>query len=896
MIVQYVLPITIVSVVYAKISDQLRKRLIRRQRITQLECQQKRQLNLIKRTHTMLISVSLVFGLSWLPLNLLNLVGDLTDVFNGSHDNTFRIIFAVCNLFGCSSACTNPILYGFMNENFRKEFLQVYRHYVDKLKCLLVCCWCCEDVCLPEGGNEITNADLQKQPQSQNQHQQRSGQTATIGKACGIEGVRRFSAALGGLTGVVGARASGVKVCAKDALAKKRPRRADDERREASLSSGSLAAPCSTTSCDRNSSYLGGSCSSLESPRLPAAQAKVPKSTRADYLLAANSIDSQSASRRLSFQTIASGRATLGKTMRLCLCVTDGQVSASASSLSSVNTQDGSNRLALVKLEQPGEATDTCAALTCSSDKAKSDRKPVSGLSGCSRPDRKRRQKARQAWQQQQSACECSCHRYLKSADAPEPSRQSPASAPVTQEAPPNTEDKLADTRGLGLTKGATPGKVVNNGSLVNKGPNSLRARLRAQSSATMTTMTSSTIDIKRARASGTRVWLRFFAPAARGALESLAAQECRVASHRTRTDSTKVAGGRSSQRNDVGRCQACKHGRPSKTERRLGRLDNDDDDKDDRQDAALKSNKIEGLPLNPDSCLEGRQVLGCYLGVETNRWKRNSELSDQRSTSVIVLNLAESPASTAAEGQSGDSVITAPARQAGEEIAPSRQSLDSANGADGRPRVADYELGNSDGGDHGRPVKKEPAGNWPATRPKSSHEHVPLANQVRIEIPPEGAPSNLDVALATSSSSSSSYLCLNSSASASCTCSSASGSSMLLCTSSHDLEEPRKSSNTGDQVAPDQLPRLADQPDRNEAAKLASSNQASESCTISSSTSCSAVISLSTATTSATGERDSAGDTSRRSSASLEIARLMLAGKRQSSIEESAPACRNLR
>lgn len=132
MMFQYFIPITIVSVVYVKLSDKLQKRLIRRLRITQLECQQKRQLNLIKKTHNMLISVSLIFGLSWLPLNLLNVIGDFTDLFKGDEE-MFRVVFAICHLIGCSSACSNPILYGYLNENFRKEFHQVYTHRLHRL-------------------------------------------------------------------------------------------------------------------------------------------------------------------------------------------------------------------------------------------------------------------------------------------------------------------------------------------------------------------------------------------------------------------------------------------------------------------------------------------------------------------------------------------------------------------------------------------------------------------------------------------------------------------------------------------------------------------------------------------------------------------------------------------
>ena len=32
------------------------------------------------------------------------------------------LTFLICHMIGISSACTNPILYGFLNENFVKEF------------------------------------------------------------------------------------------------------------------------------------------------------------------------------------------------------------------------------------------------------------------------------------------------------------------------------------------------------------------------------------------------------------------------------------------------------------------------------------------------------------------------------------------------------------------------------------------------------------------------------------------------------------------------------------------------------------------------------------------------------------------------------------------------------
>ena len=35
------------------------------------------------------------------------------------------LTFMICHMIGVSSACTNPILYGFLNTNFIKEFYKI---------------------------------------------------------------------------------------------------------------------------------------------------------------------------------------------------------------------------------------------------------------------------------------------------------------------------------------------------------------------------------------------------------------------------------------------------------------------------------------------------------------------------------------------------------------------------------------------------------------------------------------------------------------------------------------------------------------------------------------------------------------------------------------------------
>ncbi|KAF8784902.1 Neuropeptide F receptor like protein [Argiope bruennichi] len=47
----------------------------------------------------------------------------------GEHERenaTFRIVFACCHMAGMSSACSNPLLYGWLNENFKKEFKEIF--------------------------------------------------------------------------------------------------------------------------------------------------------------------------------------------------------------------------------------------------------------------------------------------------------------------------------------------------------------------------------------------------------------------------------------------------------------------------------------------------------------------------------------------------------------------------------------------------------------------------------------------------------------------------------------------------------------------------------------------------------------------------------------------------
>ncbi|ETN61661.1 g-protein coupled receptor [Anopheles darlingi] len=138
--VQYVLPILIVSVAYLRIYLKLKHRLVvsttsttttttttatttSRTRTTTTGAGQptreRERGRRMQRTNYLLISIALIFGISWLPLNLFNLFADL---YVHAITQDIMVAYAICHMVGMSSACSNPLLYGWLNDNFRKEF------------------------------------------------------------------------------------------------------------------------------------------------------------------------------------------------------------------------------------------------------------------------------------------------------------------------------------------------------------------------------------------------------------------------------------------------------------------------------------------------------------------------------------------------------------------------------------------------------------------------------------------------------------------------------------------------------------------------------------------------------------------------------------------------------
>jgi hypothetical protein len=112
-----------------------------------------------RRSNKMLIIVTVTHFLSWLPLNVVNIIfttfdSEKTPLF--SNIEHLFITYAVCHLASMTSAVSNPILYGFMNENFRREFKIIWLG-------LKKCVYCCKnDSNLSQPPEEIPIASTKK--------------------------------------------------------------------------------------------------------------------------------------------------------------------------------------------------------------------------------------------------------------------------------------------------------------------------------------------------------------------------------------------------------------------------------------------------------------------------------------------------------------------------------------------------------------------------------------------------------------------------------------------------------------------------------------------------------------------------------------------------------------
>lgn len=121
-IMQFVVPFIVMAFCYTCVSIKLNDRLKSRpgsKNTRKEDAERERK----RRTNRMLIAMVAIFGLSWLPLNLINISSDF---YSFAEDwRYYMMLFFIAHFIAMSSTCYNPFLYAWLNENFRKEFKQI---------------------------------------------------------------------------------------------------------------------------------------------------------------------------------------------------------------------------------------------------------------------------------------------------------------------------------------------------------------------------------------------------------------------------------------------------------------------------------------------------------------------------------------------------------------------------------------------------------------------------------------------------------------------------------------------------------------------------------------------------------------------------------------------------
>ncbi|KAM9314860.1 neuropeptide Y receptor type 2 [Pholidichthys leucotaenia] len=116
LLVQYCLPLAITSAAYIRIWNKLKNHMAHGRN----DRSQRR-----KKTTKMLLTMVVVFAVSWLPFHTFQLASDIDNTVLEMKD--YKLIFTVFHIVAMCSTFANPILYGWMNNNYRMAFLSVFK-------------------------------------------------------------------------------------------------------------------------------------------------------------------------------------------------------------------------------------------------------------------------------------------------------------------------------------------------------------------------------------------------------------------------------------------------------------------------------------------------------------------------------------------------------------------------------------------------------------------------------------------------------------------------------------------------------------------------------------------------------------------------------------------------
>ena len=110
-LLQFCLPLLMTALLYYRIYCRLRRR------PNQLRLNQSQERK--HKTNKILVAIVTLFMICWLPWNLFTLITEIDhNIVKGPH---FKFVDLLLKVFAMGSACVNPFLYCWLNDNFRRE-------------------------------------------------------------------------------------------------------------------------------------------------------------------------------------------------------------------------------------------------------------------------------------------------------------------------------------------------------------------------------------------------------------------------------------------------------------------------------------------------------------------------------------------------------------------------------------------------------------------------------------------------------------------------------------------------------------------------------------------------------------------------------------------------------
>ncbi|MEQ2165477.1 hypothetical protein GOODEAATRI_017251, partial [Goodea atripinnis] len=120
---QYCGPLLLVLLCYIRVFVRLRHR---KDMLDRARTPENQRMTNSRRINIMLVALMTAFALCWLPLTIFNVLADWNlEALPVCHHN---LLFSLCHLLAMSSTCINPIIYGFLNSNFRQEVREMLLH------------------------------------------------------------------------------------------------------------------------------------------------------------------------------------------------------------------------------------------------------------------------------------------------------------------------------------------------------------------------------------------------------------------------------------------------------------------------------------------------------------------------------------------------------------------------------------------------------------------------------------------------------------------------------------------------------------------------------------------------------------------------------------------------